>query len=146
MSGANAPTDILASEMKRDPAFALAVGSLERCLRVRERVGSSRPPGSGGFDAAVCGERVEGSLCLILSVSGTIRFLVLLPLLRLCVVPALWVPFEIAAETDFKGKLSWCWRGPVRGYGDCVFCVCCLQRPTCILWRSRDCACYCSRE
>ena len=46
-------SDILASEMQRDPAFALAVGSLERCLRVRERVGSSlilgrlgKPPGS----------------------------------------------------------------------------------------------------
>ena len=53
VSGANAPTDILASEMKRDPAFALAVSSLERCLKVRERVGSSlilgrsgKPPGS----------------------------------------------------------------------------------------------------
>ena len=61
VSGANAPTDILASEMQRDPAFALAVCSLERCLRVRERVGSSlivgrpgKPPGSGSFDAAVC--------------------------------------------------------------------------------------------
>ena len=68
VSGANAPTDILASEMKRDPAFALAVGSLERCLRVRERVGSSlivgrlgKPPGSGGFDASRLRERVEGS-------------------------------------------------------------------------------------
>ena len=61
VSGANAPTDILASEMKRDPTFALAVSSLERCLRVRERVGSSlisgrpgKPPGSGGIDTAVC--------------------------------------------------------------------------------------------
>ena len=67
VSGANTPTDILASEMKRDPAFALAVNSLERCLRVRERVGSSlilgrpgQPPGSGGFNAAVCEE--ESSL------------------------------------------------------------------------------------
>ena len=31
VSGANVPTDILASEMQRDPAFALAVSSLERC-------------------------------------------------------------------------------------------------------------------
>ena len=52
VSGANAPTDFVASEMKRDPAFALAVSSLERCLRGRERVGSSlivgrpgKPPG-----------------------------------------------------------------------------------------------------
>ena len=67
VSDANAPTDILASEMKRDPAFALAVSSLERCLRVRERVGSSlivcRPgklPGSGSFDAAVCEKESKG--------------------------------------------------------------------------------------
>ena len=67
VSGANAPTDILACEMKRDPAFALAVSSLERCLRVRERVGSSlivgrpgKPPGSGGFDAAVCEKESKG--------------------------------------------------------------------------------------
>ena len=53
VSVANAQTDILTSEMKRDPAFALAVSSLERCLKVRERVGSSlilgrsgKPPGS----------------------------------------------------------------------------------------------------
>ena len=53
--------------MKRDPAFALAVGSLERCLRVRERVGSSlisgrpgKPPGSGGFDTAVCETEFKG--------------------------------------------------------------------------------------
>ena len=67
VSGANAPTDILASEMKRDPAFALAVSSLERCLKVRERVGSSlivgrpgKPPGSGSLDAAVCENELKG--------------------------------------------------------------------------------------
>ena len=48
VSGAHAPTDILASEMKRDPAFALAVSSLERCLKVRERIGSSLISGRPG--------------------------------------------------------------------------------------------------
>ena len=59
--------DISASEMQRDPAFALAVGSLERCLSVRERVGSSlivgrlgKPSGSGGFGAAVCEKEFKG--------------------------------------------------------------------------------------
>ena len=53
--------------MQRDPAFALAVGSLERCLIVRERVGSSlivgrpgKPSGSDGFDAAVCEKEFKG--------------------------------------------------------------------------------------
>ena len=57
VSGANEPTEILASEKQRDPAFALAVSSLERCLLVRERVGSSlnggrscKPTGSGGLE------------------------------------------------------------------------------------------------
>ena len=48
VSVANAQTDILMSEMKRDPAFALAVSSLERCLKVRERVGSSLILGRSG--------------------------------------------------------------------------------------------------
>ena len=58
VSVANAQTDFFASEMKRDPAFALAVSSLERCLKVRERVSSSlivgrpgKPPGSGSLCA-----------------------------------------------------------------------------------------------
>ena len=69
MSGANARTDILESEMKRDPAFALAVSSLERCLKVRERVGSSlisgrpgKPSGSGGIDTAVRETDFKGSV------------------------------------------------------------------------------------
>ena len=48
VSDANAQTDLLMSEMKRDPAFALAVSSLERCLKVRERVGSSLILGRSG--------------------------------------------------------------------------------------------------
>ena len=69
VSVANAQTDILTSEMKRDPAFALAVSSLERCLKVRERVGSSfivgrpgKPPGSGGLGAAACENELKGPL------------------------------------------------------------------------------------
>ena len=89
VSGANAPTDILASEMKRDPAFALAVSSLERCLMVRERVGSSlivgrpgKPPGSGSFDAAVCEKESKGLVSDSVEVMRDRR------------------------ETDFKGKFS----------------------------------------
>ena len=69
VSGANARTDILESEMKRDPAFALAVSSLERCLKVRERFGSSlisgrpgKPSGSGGIDTAVRETDFKGSV------------------------------------------------------------------------------------
>ena len=69
VSVANAQTDILTSEMKRDPAFALAVSSLERCLKVRERVGSSfivgrpgKPPGSGSLGAAACEKELKGPL------------------------------------------------------------------------------------
>ena len=97
VSSANAPTDILASEMKRDPAFALAVGSLERCLRVRERVGSSlivgrpgKPPGSGGFDAAVCEKELKG---LVSDSVEVVR--------RSGAVGAV----RDRSETDFKGKL-----------------------------------------
>ena len=89
VSGANAPTDILASEMKRDPAFALAASSLERCLRVRERVGSSliagrpgKPPGSGSFGAAVCEKESKGLVSDSLEVTRD------------------------RGETDFKGTIS----------------------------------------
>ena len=98
MSGANAPTDTLASGMKRDPAFALAVGSLERCLRVRERVGSSlivgrpgKPPGSGGFDAAVCEKESKG---LVSDSVEVVR--------RSGAMGAV----RDRSETDFKGKFS----------------------------------------
>ena len=69
VSVANAQTDILTSEMQRDPAFALAVSSLERCLKVRERVGSSlilgrpgKPSGSGSRGAAACENVLKGPL------------------------------------------------------------------------------------
>ena len=67
MSDASEPTDILASEMQRDPAFALAVSSPERCLRVRERVGllvvrgrSGKPSGSGGSGAGAFERELKG--------------------------------------------------------------------------------------
>ena len=89
MSVANAQTDILMSEMKRDPAFALAVSSLERCLKVRERVGSSfivgrpgKPPGSGSLGAAGCKNELKGLVSDSLEVT------------RDCAV------------TDFKGTIS----------------------------------------
>ena len=142
MSGANAPTDILASEMKRDPAFALAVDSLERCLRVRERVGSSlivgrpgKPPGSGGFDAAVCEKESKGLVSDSVEVvrrSGAVGVV------------------RDRSETDFKGKLScgasgagvaWC-AAMVTASSASVAC----KDPRVFLWRSRDCACFCSRH
>ena len=88
----------LASEMKRDPAFALAVSSLERCLGVRERVGSSlivgrpgKPPGPGGFDATVREKESKGPVSDSVEVMrrsaavGTVRD---------------------RSKTDFKGKFS----------------------------------------
>ena len=75
--------------MKRDPAFALAVSSLERCLKVRERVGSSlivgrpgKPPGSGSLGAAVCENELKGLVSDSFEVT------------RDC------------GETDFKGTIS----------------------------------------
>ena len=47
-AGANEPTDSIACEMQRDPAFALAVTSLERCLRVCGRVGPLVDRGRSG--------------------------------------------------------------------------------------------------
>ena len=57
VSVANAQTDILMSEMKRDPAFALAVSSLERCLKVVLRsgaVGACRDRFVSDFKGKVC--------------------------------------------------------------------------------------------
>ena len=112
MSGANAPTDILASEMKRDPAFALAVGSLERCLRVRERVGSSlivgrpdKPPGSGGFDAAVCEKESKGLVSDSQGI-GNDPFSCAVPPVEVVRRSGTVGAVRDRSETDFKDKLS----------------------------------------
>ena len=61
VSGANAPTDILESEMKRDPAFALAVSSLERCLKVREHTAVRETEFKGSVSDAALVEVVRRS-------------------------------------------------------------------------------------